>query len=222
MCGRFTLATSTETLARYFELLDVPTLTPRYNIAPGQDIAVIRQGEAGRDCVMLRWGLVPSWSKAPKTTYRTINARAETVADKPAYRQAFRQRRCLIPASGFYEWQARDGGKVPYHIRLKRRGLMAFAGLWEHWERDGQVLDTCTIIVTSANSLMKPIHDRMPVILEKTQFADWLDRHNTRKDVLLPMLAPSSADHMEAYPVSRRVNHPKHDDPACLEPLVVE
>ncbi|MGD8312741.1 MAG: SOS response-associated peptidase, partial [Gammaproteobacteria bacterium] len=164
MCGRFSLAVLPDTLARHFSLSGVPALGPRYNIAPSRDIAAIRQGGQGRECVPLRWGLVPAWSDEPKTRYSTINARAETVADKPAYRQSFRHRRCLIPATGFYEWQQAGDGRIPHHIRRKDGGLFAFAGLWDRWEKAETTLESCTIIVTAANKLMAPIHDRMPVI----------------------------------------------------------
>jgi putative SOS response-associated peptidase YedK len=218
VCGRFSLDALPNTLASHFGLATVPALAPRYNIAPGQDIAVVRQGESGRECSLLHWGLVPAWSKEPKTKYSTINARAETVADKPAYRAAFRQRRCLIPATGFYEWQQQGDAKTPHYIRLQGGGLFAFAGLWEHWEHEDQTLDSCTLIVTTANRLMAPIHARMPAILDPVQYAAWLDPSNTDRTRLLAMLAPWCATPMEAWPVSRLVNNPRHDSARCLEP----
>lgn len=218
MCGRFSLAALPDTLASHFGLAAVPALAPRYNIAPSQDIAVVRQGAAGRECSLLRWGLVPAWSKEPKTKYSTINARAETVAEKPAYRAAFRQRRCLIPTTGFYEWQQRGDTKIPHYIRLQGGGLFAFAGLWEHWQHEDRSLDSCALIVTAANTLMAPIHARMPVILAPEQYATWLDPANTDRQQLTAMLVPYPADAMEAWPVSRRVNNPRHDSADCLEP----
>lgn len=217
MCGRFSLDALPNTLARHFDLDAVPTLPARYNIAPSQDIAVVRQGAGGRECALLRWGLVPAWSKEPKTKYSTINARAETVAEKPAYRDAFRHRRCLIPATGFYEWQQRDDEKIPHYIHLRDGGLFAFAGLWEHWQHGDHSLDSCTLIVTGANRLMAPIHARMPVILSPAQYAAWLDPDNTDRARLLAMLTPYTASPMEAWPVSRLVNNPRHDSAHCLE-----
>ncbi len=166
MCGRFTLRTPTHRLAEAFGVRDLPNLPPRYNIAPTQDAAVVRPGPEGeaRELAMLRWGLVPSWSEGP-SAYSMINARAETVATKPAFRAAFRHRRCLVPADGFYEWQRVDGGKQPYLVELASGEPFAFAGLWEHWE-GGDVIESFTIIVTEANELLRPIHERMPVILD--------------------------------------------------------
>jgi putative SOS response-associated peptidase YedK len=216
VCGRFSLATLPNTLARQFGVADVPTLPARYNIAPSQDIAAVRQGTGGRECTLLHWGLVPAWSKEPKTRYSTINARAETVAAKPAYRDAFRHRRCLIPATGFYEWQQQGDTRVPYYICMQDGGLFAFAGLWEHWQQGDRTLDSCTIIVTTANRLMAPIHARMPVILAPPQYADWLDPGNTNREHLQSLLAPWTATPMEAWPVSRLVNNPRHDSARCM------
>ncbi len=217
MCGRFSLDALPTTLASHFGVSKVPELAPRYNIAPSQDIAVVRESASGRECVLLRWGLVPAWSKEPKTKYSTINARAETVADKPAYRAAFRHRRCLIPATGFYEWQQRDDEKIPHYIHLQDGGLFAFAGLWEHWQHDDQTLDSCTLIVTGANPLMAPIHTRMPVILPPAQYAAWLDPDTPDRATLLSMLTPYTASPMEAWPVSRLVNNPRHESAQCME-----
>lgn len=203
MCGRFSLETLPGTLARHFALNMAPELQPRTNIAPTQDIAVIRLQAGERECVPMRWGLVPSWSREPKTRYSTINARAETVAEKPAYRNAFRHRRCLIPATGFYEWQQADRHKIPHLVRRKDRGLFAFAGLWERWEREATVVESCTIIVTAANRLLTPIHSRMPVILDPDRYNIWLDPDNTDPAALLPLLVPYSAEALEAFPVSR-------------------
>jgi putative SOS response-associated peptidase YedK len=218
VCGRFSLDALPNTLAGHFGVAHVPPLEPRYNIAPSQDIAVIRNGAAGRECVLLRWGLVPAWSKEPATKYSTINARAETVADRPAYRAAFRRRRCLIPATGFYEWQQRTDGKVPHFIHMRDGGLFAFAGLWERWEHGDRSLESCTLIVTTANRLMAPIHARMPAILAPDRYAAWLDPDNTDRVQLLSLLAPWSGRPLEAWPVSRLVNNPRHESADCMAP----
>lgn len=218
MCGRFYLDTIQEALLEHFQLDDAPNLIPRFNIAPSQDIAVVRAGGHGRELAMLHWGLVPSWSKEEKTHYSMINARAETAATKPAFRSAYRQRRCLIPASGFYEWQPGKHGKQPYCIRPTGDGLFAFAGLWEHWEGEGKTVVSCTILVTDANELLAPIHDRMPVILDPADYNAWLDPHQHDPAALSELLKRYPAAMMRAYPVSRRVNNPINDDPACIEP----
>lgn len=167
MCGRFTLRTPAKHIAEIFGLSDVFDLPHQYNIAPSQDVAAVRLNREGkkRELAMLHWGLVPFWAKDPKIGYRTINARAETLATKPSFRNAFKKRRCLIVADGFYEWQKTNGKKQPFLIHMKDDRPFAFAGLWEHWKGDDEVIESCTIIVTEANDLMKPIHDRMPVIL---------------------------------------------------------
>lgn len=175
---------------------------------------------AGRELTLLHWGLVPFWSKDKKIGYRTINARAETVASKPTFRAAFRHRRCLIPADGFYEWQTQPGGKQPYYITLQEQGLFAFAGLWEQWRGDNdEVLESCTLIVTEANALMQPIHHRMPVILDPKDYDTWLDPANAAKREPAALLKPYPAQRMAAYPVSREVNNPKHTDASCIAPL---
>lgn len=218
MCGRFYLDAPDEMVMTHFGLEGGIHLAPRYNIAPSQDIAIVRAGSHGREMVLARWGLVPAWSKQEKTRYSMINARAETIADKPAYRQAFRRHRCLVPASGFYEWRKLAGGKQPYRIGMADRSVMALAGLWERWEGDGRSLDSCTIIVTDSNELIRPIHDRMPVMLEPDQFEQWLDPENTDTVALQGMLKPYARAGMSAWPVSRRVNNPDNDDPACMQP----
>lgn len=220
MCGRFYLDTPPKRLLKHFSLQQMPLLTARFNIAPSQDIAAIREGEVGRELVMLRWGLIPHWAKEEKTKFSMINARAETVATKPAYRTAFRQRRCLVPASGFIEWQPTDRGRQPYAVRLKDTDLFAFAGLWEHWEgADGKTIESCTIIVTDANELLQPIHDRMPVILDPDDYDDWLGHEAVETEHLLSLLRPYPAKQMILYPVSKRVNNPKNDDLECIKPV---
>ena len=212
MCGRFIQCTSGDRLAERFHLPAAPNLMPRYNIAPSQSVGAIRiAADGGREWVTLRWGLIPAWAPEPRTAYRTINARAETVAEKPTYRQAFRCRRCLIPADGFYEWRKLGVRKQPYCIAPVDGQPMAFAGLWERWERDGQVLESCTILVTQANALVAPIHDRMPVILDPAAEARWLDPAVTDPAVLRPLLVPCAPDRLRVWPVGTAVNATRHD-----------
>lgn len=181
----------------------------------------IRETDAGkRELVPLRWGLVPSWSKGPDNRYSMINARAETVKSKPAYRNAFKQRRCLIPAEGFYEWRAGEGGKTPFLIRRAGGEPFAMAGLWERWHgSEGDTIESCTILVTDANALVRAIHDRMPVILGREDYAAWLDPGNRDADGLLAMLKPDAAAPWTMHPVSRQVNSPRNDGPGLLEPV---
>jgi len=220
MCGRYNLITDAQALADFFELSNCLAVSARYNIAPSQLIPAVRQQDGGREVGLLHWGLVPRWAKDRKIGYKTINARAETVAEKPAFRSAFRQRRCLIPASGFFEWQLVAGGKQPYNIRLKDGGLMAFAGLWESWSGgDGERLDSCTIIVTEANATVRKVHDRMPVILNREVHEIWLDPSIKDVELLKSLLLPYPAELMLAYPVSRSVGNPANDTPACVAPL---
>ncbi len=220
MCGRYTLYTSPEQLAKHFQVQPLVALAPRFNIAPAQTVPAVRQGLAGRELVMLRWGLVPCWAREEKTGYRMINARAETVAAKPAFRTAFQQRRCLIPADGFYEWRPGPTGKQPYYITLKDGDPFAFAGLWEHWEaEDGHSVESCTIIVTTANPLVQAIHDRMPVILDVQNYVSWLDTRRFNAARLEALLQPYPAERMQAWPVSPRVNSPKNSDAGCIAPL---
>ena len=220
MCGRFAQYADADTLARHFELATVPALTPHYNVAPTQPVLAVRIDDSGqRELTALRWGLVPSWSKGPDNRYSMINARAETVADKPAYRAAFARRRCLIPADAFYEWRAAADGKVPHAIRRDDGAPFALAGLWEHWMGpDGSEIASCTIIVTDANALLAPIHDRMPVILDAADYGAWLDPANEDKAALRLLLRPADPAGWTAYPVSRAVNSPRNDSPALLEP----
>ena len=220
MCGRYTLHTSPEQLAMHFQVPPPVALAPRFNIAPAQPVPAVRQGVTGRELLMLRWGLVPAWAREEKTGYRMINARAETVAVKPAFRTAFQQRRCLLPADGFYEWRPGPKGKQPYYITLQDGGLFAFAGLWEHWEgEDGHTVESCTLIVTTANPLVRAIHDRMPVILDEQDYACWLDTRHFNAARLEALLKPYPAERMQAWPVSPRVNSPKYSDADCIAPL---
>jgi len=219
MCGRYYLNTSKKKLAEHFHIADaadIPDIPPRFNVAPSQNIPVVRQSEKGREVTMMRWGLLPSWSEDAKAKFSMINARAETVAEKPAYRAAFKKRRCLIPASGFYEWQPSTTGKQPYVIRRKDEGILALAGIWEHWEGGGEVIESCSIIVTAANTLMAPLHDRMPVILAPDTYSEWLRTEAQSTNHLQGMLIPYPLDDLEAYPVSKRVNKPDNDGPDLI------
>lgn len=220
MCGRFSLDTPPRRIKEHFGLDQTPELFARYNIAPSQMVPAVREAVSGRTLVMLHWGLLPSWAKDEKSAYSMTNARAETVATKPAFRSAFRQRRCLIPASGFYEWKQEGRIKQPYHFRMRDDDVFAFAGLWEHWEGEGgKVIESCSIIVTYANELIRPVHDRMPVILDPDDYATWLDTHWHDADSLVPLLRSYPAARMVAFPVSRRVSKPVYDAPDCATPI---
>ena len=225
MCGRFTLATPEQDLVVQFNLPEVPDLQPRYNIAPTQPVAAVRlpTADGDRELVMLHWGLIPFWAKDPGIGSRMINARAETVADKPAFRAAFRRRRCLVPADGFYEWQKQNGSKQPFYIRLQDGRPFAFAGLWERWQdKEGGVIESCTLLTTRPNELIRPLHNRMPVILHPHNYAVWLDPEVEDLDVLRRLLDPYPPGEMEAYAVSRYVNAPRNEGPDCIAPLAEE
>ena len=218
MCGRYTLKTPVSVLAEQFEIEDSPSsISPSYNIAPTQQVATVLAENGKRKLEMLHWGLIPSWAKDPEVGNRMINARAETVAEKPSYRKAFQERRCLILADGFYEWQKTDNGKQPFYIRMQDESPFAFAGLWESW-RNGREIRSCTIITTAPNELAAPIHNRMPVILDPEDYEMWLDPDFDERDPLTSLLKPYPADVMEAYPVSRRVNKPSNNEPGVIEP----
>jgi putative SOS response-associated peptidase YedK len=222
MCGRFTLFEADKILSKEFGVSNIPPLSPRYNIAPSQPVAAVRATPAGsgREIALLRWGLIPSWSKDPAIGNRLINARAETVQEKPSFRNAFRRHRCLIPANGFYEWQRQERGKQPYFVRMRGKRLFAFAGLWDRWESpDKGAIETCTILTTVANAVLAPIHDRMPVILPPMEYARWLDPALLNTDSLAPLLVPFPPEDMLALPVSPRVNSPAVDDEKCITPL---
>jgi putative SOS response-associated peptidase YedK len=219
MCGRYTLATPVERLAEEFGFDGSSVeLSPNYNVAPTQGVAAILAENGGKRLEVLRWGLIPPWADDPQIGSRMINARAETAPEKPSFRRAFRERRCLIPADGFYEWQRANGGKQPYYIHMKEARPFAFAGLWESWkEEGGPEIRSCTILTTKPNALAGEIHDRMPVILPTGSYDVWLDPE-AEKDELYGLLAPYPEDEMEAYPVSRFVNSPQNNDPRCIEP----
>ena len=224
MCGRFVLKAPFSEIARLYNLTNNLNLEPRYNIPPTENVAVVRAGKegAGRTLDMLRWGLVPWWAKDLKVSFSNINAKAETVAEKPAFRDAFKERRCIIPADGFYEWKKLDAKtKQPYAIVMKDRGAFGFAGLWERWKdkASGETVQSCAIITTTPNEVCAPIHDRMPVILPPESYASWLGEKSAEPCQLLGMLKPYPAELMEAYPVSTRVGNVKNTDAALFEPL---
>jgi putative SOS response-associated peptidase YedK len=221
MCGRYNLRATPDQIREAFQLFREPDWpVPRYNIAPTQTVLGIRFDENAtpREPVLLKWGLIPSWAKDTKIGNSLINARADTVATKPSFRSAFRRRRCLLPASGFYEWQKRDDGKQPYQIGLKSGQPFAMAGLWEHWEGPDGPVESSSIITTDANELMEPLHNRMPVILRPDDYDAWLDPASDPK-TLQELLQPYPDDDLTAFPVSRAVNNPRNDRPECVEQL---
>ena len=214
MCGRFTLRASPSEIAEFFEVMRdlVEWVTPIFNIAPTQSILAIRADSAGREPARLRWGLIPSWAKDTKLAATMINARAETVSEKPAYRAAFKRRRCLVPVSGFYEWQKDGKAKIPYLISLRSSELFAFAGLWEKWHApDGSIVESCSVLTTSANELMATIHDRMPVILLSSVYDVWLSPEVEDSGALSELLVQYPADYMHAVRVSEVVNNARNE-----------
>lgn len=228
MCGRFLLTTPPKQLAGLFQFTapdEGETLSPRFNIAPTQSIATVRNEKGdGRELAVVRWGLVPAWAKDRSSGQGLMNACSETVAVKPSFRDAFRQRRCLVLADGFYEWKRGGAKKQPFAIRLKDGSPFAFAGLWERWEaEDGRPVETCAILTTEANELVKPIHARMPVILRPEDYAVWLDPHVGRDPLarvpclLQPLMIPFEAERLAVFPVSAWVNNARHEGPRCLE-----
>lgn len=227
MCGRFTLRTPMNQLVEQFlfdmEPADLPL---RFNIAPTQSVAAVRvlDVDRRRQFASLHWGLIPSWAKDRSIASKLINARCETVAEKPSFRSAFRHRRCLVLSDGYYEWKklGAAGKKQPYYIRLRDGRPFAFAGLWETWQgQDAAPLETCTIITTAANDLTRDIHARMPVILAADDYTSWLDPQTADRDRLTRLLRPYDATAMELYPVSSLVNNPRHDMPDCTVPVSV-
>jgi putative SOS response-associated peptidase YedK len=219
MCGRYSITTPVEGMQRAFGFPERPNLRPRYNLAPTQSAPVVRLGEDGRrHLASLRWGLIPSWAKEASIGNKLINARAETLAEKPSFRGPLKSRRCLVLADGFYEWREADGAKQPYRIALDDGGPFAFAGLWDRWVRPGdEALETFTIITTAANDLLRPIHDRMPVMLDPAAYDLWLTA--PPREALAALDARIRPHRMTAYRVGTRVNSPKNDDPACIEPM---
>jgi putative SOS response-associated peptidase YedK len=218
MCGRFQFAPP-EDWVEEFGLTDVPEVLPRYNIAPSNDVVAVRADRAGqRKARWLKWGLVPYWADDPAVGNRLINARAESVATRPAFRDACRDRRCLIPAQGFYEWKKVGRTREPWLIRLEGGRTFAFAGLWDRWAKGEERIESCAIVTGPANELVAPIHDRMPVIVDPAAYAAWLDPKATEHD-LRGLLVPFDAARMEAFPVSARVNGTDVDDAELARPV---
>jgi putative SOS response-associated peptidase YedK len=218
MCGRYVLERVNGLVDRFKTRDLVEQVQAGFNLAPQMTLPIIVAENGDRAIVPMRWGLVPSWAKEPASGHRTINARAETVAERPSFRGPLRYHRCLVPASGFYEWRKTHRGKQPYYIHLPAEPLFAFAGLYDTWHApDGSELWTYTIITTEANALMAPIHDRMPVILPQEVEAAWLDPHETNAGEVVDLLQPYTASEMEAYPVSSAVNSVRNQGPELVE-----
>lgn len=216
MCGRYNLIATGQQIMDHFRLLSLPVHKPDYNIPPGQKILAVVQLEDGSNgAVNLHWGLIPSWAKDPGISSHLINARAETLTEKPSFKKAYRHRRCLIPATGFFEWHATEAGKQPYHIHRQDNGLFAFAGIWEHWEHERETVYSCSIITTAASNKMAPIHDRMPVIIMPDDYNRWLDKKNTAIEIA-DFLAADAYRTMQITRISTRVNNPQHNDENCL------
>lgn len=217
MCGRYSLSASSETIVEHFQLLRQLRFQPSYNIAPGQKIlSIVELDDQSRKAVKLFWGLVPSWSKDTKNSSHLINARAETVREKPSFRAAFKHRRCLIPADGFYEWAKNADRKQAFHIHRADNQLFAFAGLWEQWQHETDTLYSCTIITAAATELMQPIHDRMPVIIPQERYHQWLDK-SANPEQAFALLDNAAYTEMTTTPVSDWVNNPRHDDERCIQ-----
>ena len=221
MCGRFALAMPAKSIAEHFGLDSTEGLSMRYNIAPTQNVATVIEnpGEHERALAMRRWGMIPSWAKDAKIGARMINARAETIDSKPSFREPLRRRRCLIPASGFYEWRREGKTRLPFYIRLGDGSPMAFAGLWDIWKPgDGAPVESCTIITTAANEIVGKLHDRMPVILDPGDYGRWLDTGAADTDSLRDLLAPYPSGAIDMIPVGDIVNNARNEDPRCIEP----
>ncbi len=222
MCGRFTLRTRLDELLHFYSIKTQLEWEPRFNIAPSQSIAVVRNNPNSdeRELTMLRWGLIPSWANDIRIGHRLINARAETLGSKPSFRMAFKSRRCLVLADGFYEWKKTGKNKQPYFIRMANDRPFVFAGLWERWTKSQPAIESCTIITTTPNTIVASLHDRMPVILSESAAMQWLDQNPDDINSLASLLVPYSYGEMVAYPVMPLVNSPKHDSADCIRPLV--
>jgi putative SOS response-associated peptidase YedK len=219
MCGRFSQRSSPKKVAEEFGVEDVPPLFERYNVAPMQQVLGIRELSDGREATFFKWGLVPAWAKDPSIGNKLINARSETVTEKPSFREAFKRRRILVPVDGFYEWSRRGDKKSPFYFHMRDGEPFAVAGLWEVWEGDGDPLETCTLLTTEANELLAGYHDRMPVIVKPEDYDLWLDPRVKQAELLKPLLCPYPEEEMTAHAVSAFVNSPLNEDPRCAEPL---
>ncbi len=217
-CGRFVLATTPAAIEKAFTVVPSFDLTPRYNIASTQNTLVIRNNDEMREAVMLRWGFVPSWMKEQDIKSKYINARVETAHSTPMFRTAFRKQRCIIVASGFYEWQQSEE-KIPYYIHSKNNELLAMAGLWAHWQQDDKIIESCTILTKNANKSLLRIHDRNPVFLQHNQFDGWLDTSMQDVDALHALLKVSNKEPLIYHRVAKIVNNPRHDQPDCIAPI---
>jgi putative SOS response-associated peptidase YedK len=228
MCGRFTLATPVEDLVKQFSITDVSGIEARYNIAPSQAVAAVREEKenGGRELVVLQWGLIPFWADDPKIGYKMINARAETIDKSNAFRYAFQKRRCLVLADGFYEWRTENGQKQPYYIKMKDGKVFGLAGLWEFWkdkEEEERAIESCTIITTNSNELVRPVHPRMPAIIHPDDYDLWLDVDaGETKQIKELVLRPFPPEEMEMYRVSRRVNRTDQEGCELVEPEPAE
>lgn len=224
MCGRYTLRARLNRLLEIYAAESQIEWEPRYNIAPTQDVVAIRHAEDSdqREAVLLRWGLIPPWADDPKIGNRMINARSETIAEKPSFKSPLKRRRCLVVADGFYEWRKEGKAKQPYFIHMKDDQPFAFAGLWQRWKKDNLTIESCTIITTAANQLMSPLHDRMPAILSPPDFDTWLNPDIEDPEELTPLLDAYPDEEMDLYPVSTAVNTWKGDSPEYVEPIETE
>jgi putative SOS response-associated peptidase YedK len=221
MCGRYCLTSAPDAVRRLFGYAEQPNFPPRYNIAPTQPIAIVRLVNGEREFALVRWGLIPSWVKDPKKFSLCINARAETLLDKPSFRAAVRRRRCLVPADGCYHWQAGAKGKRPFLVRPRAGGPIAYAGIWETWsDPAGGEIETCAIVTVPASRALAPVHDRMPAVVAPEHFDAWLDTDKVDAETAVALLTPAPEDFFEAYEISPRVNKVANDDAGIVEPLV--
>ena len=222
MCGRYAQRSDPKRLAKEFKVAEVLNVEPRYNIAPTQVVLAVRESPGGREMTLYKWGLVPSWARDASVGAKLINARGETVTEKPSFREAFRRRRCVIPADGFYEWQRKDGRKQPFFFRMRDERPFGFAGLWERWEGEGgEVINSCAVLTTEANEVLRPVHDRMPVILHPDDYELWLGAEARELGLVKEMLRPYPAEEMVGYPVGRGVNSPRNQGAGLLERAAV-
>ena len=222
MCGRFGLWAGPSQIEKHFQVSIPLSLPLRYNIAPSQEIPTVRASRSGeRELAMLRWGLIPFWAKDKSSSYKMINARADTVFSKPAYKAAIRRRRCLIPASAFFEWKRGEGGKQPYLVRVRGVELFAMAGLWERWESSetDEVVESCAILTTWPNTVIAEVHDRMPVILQPESYELWLGPAIQDSGKISALLQPFPDKHSMFHPISREVNNPANDSPSVIRPV---
>src|SRR5690349_18059033 len=221
MCGRYCISTAPEAIRRLFRYREQPNFPPRYNVAPTQPVPIVRLASGERQFALVRWGLIPAWAKDPAAFALLINARGESVNDKPAFKYAMKRRRCLFPADGFYEWKPHGNAKRPYIARSTTGGPIAFAGLWEAWSGpNGEEMETAAIVTTAANRALRPIHDRMPVIVPPDAFDLWLDCRAFDANTAATLIAPAADDLLEVFEVSAAVNRTANDSPALIEPLV--